>query len=114
MPIPRYAARTDANKLAIVSALRSAGCSVYDLREPVDLLVGVAGQTVLVEIKDGSKSPSRRKLTPAQAEFMAGWLGGPVAVIDGVEAALRMAQAVKAWAVEVEIQPSPSTQSQRT
>jgi hypothetical protein len=55
----------------------------------VDLLVGKGGRTLLVEIKDGKKPPSQRKHTPAQKAFLAEWLGGTVATVDGVEAALR-------------------------
>ena len=67
----RYAARTDANKHEIVDYLLSMGCSVYDMRQPVDLLVGANGRTCLVELKDGSKPPSKRKYTKAQQAFMA-------------------------------------------
>ena len=91
----RRAARTDDNKTAIVSALRSAGCSVYDLKQPVDLLVGANLRTVLVEVKDGAKSPSRQKYTPAQEAFMATWQGGPVATIRDVDGALRLAAVLK-------------------
>lgn len=87
----RRAARTDANKSAIVSAFRSAGASVYDLKQPVDLLVGIAGRTLLVEIKDGNKPPSAQKYTPAQEAFMAGWTGGPVVTVRDVAGALTAA-----------------------
>jgi hypothetical protein len=91
----RYAARTDANKLAIVSALRAAGATVYDLRQPVDLLVGIGGRTLLIEIKDGTKPPSKRRHTPMQESFLATWRGGAVATIDSVDAALRIIGAMK-------------------
>lgn len=86
MSIHRYAARTDANKAAIVAALLAAGAKVYDLRMPVDLLVHRAGRMMLIEIKDGSKPPSARKHTPAQARFLAdGW---PVVTVKTVDEAL--------------------------
>ena len=92
----RRAARTDANKAAIVAALRSRGASVYDLKAPVDLLVGLNGKTRLVEIKDGAKPPSRQAYTPAQVAFMALWTGEPVETVRSVAEALalceRMAQ----------------------
>ena len=83
----RRAARTDANKQEIVDYLLSVGCSVYDVRQPVDLLVGANGRTCLVELKDGSKPPSKRKYTKAQQAFMATWKGGPVATVTDIEAA---------------------------
>lgn len=88
----RRAARTDANKAQIVSALRGAGCCVYDLKMPVDLLVGKNGKTILVEIKDGQKRPSEQKYTPAQEAFVASWTGGPVATVRDVEGALTVAR----------------------
>lgn len=84
----RRAARKDDNKDAIVSALRSAGCYVYDLKQPVDLLVGARGQTLLMEIKDGAKSPSRQRHTPAQEKFLAEWSGGHVVTVTSVDEAL--------------------------
>ena len=88
MTINRWAARTDDNKAAIVAALRKAGATVYDLRRPVDLLVGYQGQTLLMELKNGTKSPSRRKHTKAQASFLDTWTGGPVATVHDVAGAL--------------------------
>jgi hypothetical protein len=96
MTINRWAARTDANKRAIVEALEAAGCSVYDLRRPVDLLIGAQGKTLLVEIKDGTKSPSRRKHTKGQQTFLASWTGGPVATVTDVESALRAIETMRA------------------
>lgn len=98
--VVRRAARTDANKTAIVSALRSYGCSVYDLKQPVDLLVGIHGRTELVEVKDGEKPPSDRELTPAQKAFIATWNGASVKVVNDVDGALRIARAL-AFGVEV-------------
>ncbi len=95
MSINRYAARTDANKAAIVAAFIDEGCSVYDLRQPVDLLVGINLMTMLVECKDGSKPPSARKHTTAQAKFMSTWRGGPVATVTDVDGARRVARMMK-------------------
>lgn len=81
----RRAARTDANKAEIVEAFKAAGCSVYDLQQPVDLLVGANMQTMLVEIKNGAKAPSKQKYTKAQVAFLATWKGGPVATVRDVE-----------------------------
>lgn len=76
----RRAARTDDNQAIIVSAFRSLGCSVLDLSRVGqgcgDLLIGSGGLSILCEVKDGSKPPSARKLTPAQKEFRETWKGG--------------------------------------
>lgn len=82
----RYAARVDANQAEIVKQLRAAGCYVWIIGLPVDLLVGYNGHTFLVEIKDGSK----KHLTGLQRDFFEKWTGGTLCRIDGPEAALRM------------------------
>ena len=100
MSIQRWAARSDSNRKAIVDALRAAGCTVYDIRRPVDLLVGYqsnwmggyAPVTMLMEIKrpDGPKGGTWfKKHTEAQLAFLKSWNGGPVATVDSPEAALR-------------------------
>lgn len=40
-----------------------------------DIACGFDGETYFFEIKDGSKPPSKRKLTPDELEFMASWKG---------------------------------------
>jgi len=91
----RHAARVDANKDQIVSALRAAGAYVWDLKLPVDLLVGYNGYTILMEIKDGNKPPSQRKLTKLQQEFFESWTGASLAIVDSPEAALRILRICK-------------------
>lgn len=95
MSLNRYAARNDANHTEIVCALEAAGCMVWVIRTPVDLLVGVAGRTGLVEIKHGAKPASRRKYTPMQAGFLTTWNGGPVFTVLDVAGALRAAAVLK-------------------
>lgn len=90
----RRAAKVDANQPAIVQALRNAGASVQSLAAIgdgcPDLLVGYASKTALLEIKDGSKVPSARGLTPDQLDWHANWHGGTLAVVMDVEGALRV------------------------
>lgn len=85
------AARIDANQPEIVEALREAGCSVQLLhmvgKGCPDLLVGWQGLNVLVEVKDGSKPPSARKLTPDQEIWHDNWRG-QVTVVCSVHEAL--------------------------
>lgn len=90
----RRAAKIDSNQAAIVQALRAAGASVQSLASVgsgvPDLLVGISGKTALFECKDGSRPPSQRALTPDQQKWHREWRGGTLAVVDGVEAALRV------------------------
>jgi hypothetical protein len=90
----RRAARTDGNHAEIVRALRQAGCGVVDLsgvgNGVPDLLVEAPvypHAMALLEIKDPAQPPNKRKLTPAQQEFHAGWRG-PLHVVETVEQAL--------------------------
>jgi Holliday junction resolvase len=89
----RRAAKVDATQEAIVSALRAAGASVQSLaavgKGVPDLLCGLAGETWLIECKDGAKVPSKRVLTPDQVEWIAAWRGKSVIVACGPEDALR-------------------------
>lgn len=75
----RRRAKVDANQQVVVEAFRKLGCSVISLapigRGCPDLAVGVAGKNLLVEVKDGAKSPSRRKLTEDQETFKQAWRG---------------------------------------
>lgn len=85
----RRAARVDANQDAIVSALRAAGAFVYVIGQPVDLLIGHRGATVLMEVKNPKSAYGKKGANPNQLSFMEAWLGGPVSLVDGPEAALR-------------------------
>ena len=89
----RYAARVDKNQSEIVSALRAAGASVQSLaaigKGVPDLLVSIRGVNLLMEIKDGNKPKSAQKLTEDQLKWHGTWQG-PVCIVDGPEAALRM------------------------
>jgi predicted RecB family nuclease len=92
----RYAARVDDNQGEIVRALTRIGAYVIDCSHVgqgfPDLLIAYRGRWTLVEIKDGQKSPSRRKLTPAQTIFHAEVLakGCKVHVIETVDEAIRL------------------------
>ena len=90
------ASRTDANHAEIVDAFRSCGASVQTLhavgRGCPDLLIGFGGDNLLVEVKDGAKSPSRRKLTPDQVRWHSAW-GGRVAIVESTEAVIAVLQA---------------------
>ena len=65
----RRAAKVDVNQPEIVKALRKVGATVLitsQLKNAFDILVGYRGQLFIIEIKDGTLSPSRRKLTDGE------------------------------------------------
>jgi hypothetical protein len=69
----RFNRRIDDNQHSIVAALRAHGAFVQSLANIgmgcPDLLVGWRGRWLLVEVKDGSRTPSGRRLTPAEAKW---------------------------------------------
>ena len=88
----RRAARTDANHAGIVEALRQIGCAVQSLATVgggcPDLLVRAPDmRLVLLEVKDGAKRASARRLTPDQVQWHQQW-GAPVAVVLDVQEAI--------------------------
>jgi len=87
----RYANRIDANQNKIVDALRKAGAVVRIISQGdgiPDLLVGYKGFTILMEVKDGDKVPSARKLTEAEQKFFDDWRGGMLVIVNSVEEAI--------------------------
>lgn len=83
----RTAARVDANHKRIVEALRGIGCSVQSLaaigKGCPDLLVGFRGRNYVIEIKDGDKPPSKRRLTPDEEVWHETW-NGHVMIVESV------------------------------
>lgn len=76
----RRAAKIDANQPGIVCELRQVPGVTVAVTSAAgdgfpDLVVGFRSRSYLIEIKDPAKSPSRRKLTPAQEQFHAEWRG---------------------------------------
>lgn len=72
------AQKRDSNEAAIVQALVAAGCSVDPLpggNGRPDLLVGRAGATYLIEVKDPAATPAKRRLNPLQKKWHAEWRG---------------------------------------
>lgn len=86
-----YAKRIDSNQNSIVKALRDHGATVRVVSQGdglPDLLVGYKGETALLEVKDGDKFPSQRKLTTAEQKFFDEWRGGILVIVNSVEEAL--------------------------
>lgn|SRR5574343_693621 len=71
--------RVDENQPEVVAEFRRLGCDVQHTHFYADgfpdILVGVAGLNLLVEIKNGAKPPSQRKLTPFQDWWHMTWQG---------------------------------------
>lgn len=69
----RRAAKIDRNQPEIVKALRAVGAKVMPMHFVgngfPDLLVNYRGKLVLLEVKDGELSTSRKKLTPDERDF---------------------------------------------
>ena len=89
--MPKYAAKVDANQSQIVKALRDAGATVSPTHAAgagfPDLTVGFRGSNYLIEVKDGHKAPSARKLTKPQVKWHGNWTG-QVAIVKSVPEAL--------------------------
>lgn len=94
----RLAAKKDANHDEIVLAFRSLGCGwmdTYQFGSPLlDGLAEINGQTLLIEIKDGSKPPSARKLTEGEAKTFATWRGDK-AIIESVDDVISLVNKVR-------------------
>jgi hypothetical protein len=73
--------KKDANHQSVVDRIQSLGWSVLDLSKygaPVDIAIGKLGRSGLAalgEIKDGSKPPSKRKLTKEGEDLFKRWEG---------------------------------------
>lgn len=92
----RQAAKTDENQKTIVTALRKAGASVQSLaavgKGCPDLLVGYNGINYLMEVKDGNKVPSARKLSIDQEHWHSVWTGA-VHIVKTEDEALKILKA---------------------
>ena len=79
----RIAARRDANERAIIKAMEAEGAFVRQINDEgrFDLLVWHKGQTLLMEVKDGSKPPSARRLSDAEQKFHDEWPGNNLHVV---------------------------------
>ena len=88
----RRAARRDANEAAIIKAMRAEGAYVKVINDEglFDLLVSYRGETLLIEVKDGAKPPSARRLTDAEQKFHDEWPGADLYIVNSAEEALAL------------------------
>lgn len=95
----RRAAKIDSNQIQVVSALRAAGASIQSLsavgKGVPDLLCKYQGTFYLIEVKDGQKPPSARKLTPDQVKWHEKWKCAFLGVVESPDEALRFIGAIK-------------------
>lgn len=101
----RVRGKVDANQQEAVRYLRALGMSVQVASNVgggfPDLVVGFRGVTVLVELKDGEKVPSARKLTADQQRFHDTWAGCAVVASTKEEAAQAVIAAAQRQGVRV-------------
>ena len=74
----RRAAKTDDNQKEVVALFRKLGWYVLivsQLKNCCDIIVSKGGETYAIEIKDGKKPPSARKLSIGEQKFKNEWLG---------------------------------------
>lgn len=95
----RRAAKKDANHVEVVSLFRKLGWYVLDvgqLKNCCDLIVAKDGCGIAVEIKDGSKPPSARKLSEGEQKFKDEWLG-VWRLIENDNDVLKLNEEIKQW-----------------
>lgn len=83
------APKKDANHVEVGDGLRALGWSVLDLAQhgvSVDYAIGKPGFACLLEVKDGKKKPSARKLTEKEQKLRDNWKGPYVAAISLIDA----------------------------
>jgi hypothetical protein len=93
----RRAARRDDNEQSIIKAMRAEGAYVKVINDEglFDLLVAYTGpsgfqHTLLLEVKDGAKPPSARRLTPAELKFHDEWPLSNLFIIISAEHAVAL------------------------
>lgn len=98
------AAKVDANQGELVDVMRRMGASVVITSVAgdgfPDTVVGWGGISVLAEIKDGAKVPSKRKLTEDQKKFHEEHKGA-VTVIETVEQAVSLVNRIREVASKI-------------
>ena len=95
------AKRRDSNHVQVGDYLRALGWSVLDIADNgdgcPDYAVSKPNFAALVEVKDGSKPPSARKLTPKQQQVKDNWQGPYVLALSGEDAAVQLLCLLNGW-----------------
>lgn len=82
--------RKDGNHNELKRVFENMGCSVLDLYNAgipgcPDIIVGVAGKTLPVEIKNPDTRYGRAGLNSSQTAFQQEWRGGPLYVVSSAD-----------------------------
>jgi hypothetical protein len=92
-----HTGRTDANHTETVRALLEVGCTVQSLASvglgAPDLLVGLAGVNILIEVKNEDVKPSERGLNADQKKWHSFWKG-QVAVAESPQQAVEIVRRI--------------------
>lgn len=92
----RRAARRDDNERDIINALVNVGCLVQQITQGdgvPDLLVGVpSGRLIIIEVKDGAKPKSQRRLTEKELAWHSKWERFPVFIVETIEEAVKLSR----------------------
>lgn len=90
--------RPDDNQTEVVAGIRAIGATVAitsDVGDGFgDFVVGYRGENFIIELKDGSKPPSKRRLTPKEAEFHRMWRG-QIDIANDLDEVLRIIGAIE-------------------
>lgn len=86
--------RTDRNHAEIIKALRKIpNLSVFSTHEVgkgfPDIVIGYKGVNYLIEIKDGNKPLSARKLTDSEVKFHQDWRG-QIKIVNNLDEVLNL------------------------
>lgn len=97
----RWAAKLDANHNEVREHLEKNGYTCFSTAQLghdfPDLIVARDKFTGLVEVKDGSKPPSRRKVSHGQESFRKTWPGIVITALSGPHALMQL----EAWRILV-------------
>lgn len=102
-PKVRQKAKRDANHNEIVDTFESLGASWQDLSGVGGALDGWLGVSLIdqrVEIKDGSRVDSERRLTEDEERVFQEWRGRPPVVVESVEDAIKLVHTLRREAIE--------------
>ncbi len=86
--------RRDGNERLIIQAFRQCGVEVWQISQPMDLIVALRGRFHIVEVKDPSQPPSARKLTETEQAFWDATRGYPRHVIETTDQVIDLVNSV--------------------
>ena len=89
--------RTDRNHQECLNLLRKLGFSAHSTHMVKDgfpdIVAGKVGMNFLIEVKDGSLVPSKRKLTVDEEKFNSEWKGS-IEVVESIDDIIRFSERV--------------------